>query len=78
MEIWFHEGDNIMKNQKRRNCKDEILDAIKNSNEIKIKDLSKQLGMWDSNLRKKINILVMEEKVEKFKLDKYLHVRIKE
>jgi len=62
---------------KQRNCKDEILAAIKNSDGIRIKDLSKQLCMWDSNLRKKIKVLIEEDKVEKYTQENYLHVRIK-
>jgi len=60
-----------------KNRKEEILIAVKNSDGIKIKDLSKQLGMWDSNLRKKLKILIEEGKVEKYTQDDYLHVRIK-
>lgn len=56
----------------------EIINAIEHNNGIRIKDLAKLLGMWDSNLRKKINLLVQRGLVERLIEDKYTCVRIKE
>ena len=51
---------------------EEIVDAIKHKDGVRIKDLAKLLGMWDGNLRNKINDLVKMGIVEKFIKDKYI------
>lgn len=56
---------------------EEIMSAIRKNNGIRIKDLARLLDMWDSNLRKKINILRQKGLVEKFIHDKYTCVRIR-
>jgi predicted transcriptional regulator len=68
-----------MTSNKKRTIKREreIIQSIENNEGIKIKDLAKLLEMWDSNLRKMIKILVEQEKVEKFRKDNYICVRIK-
>ena len=63
--------------QKRLPLNEKIIQVISNNNEIRIKDLAKSLGMWDSNLRKKIKVLVEEGKIEVFQKDKYKCVRVK-
>ena len=57
--------------------KEEVVKAIKDNNEIRIKDLAKLLCMWESNLRKNIKVLIEEGKVEKFTKNNYVCVRIR-
>lgn len=52
--------------EKISNRNDEILSVIRENNGIKIKDLARQLEMWDGNLRKRINALVKTKRIEKF------------
>lgn len=67
-----------MKNTfKKLDRKEEILKLLKSNKEMKVKDLAKELGMWDSHLRKKINILIKDELVEKFIKDNYTYVKIR-
>ncbi len=56
--------------------KEEVIKAIKDNDEIRIKDLAKLLRMWESNLRKKIKVLIEEGKVERFTKNNYVCVRI--
>ena len=62
---------------KVQNRDEEIINAIKKNKGIRIRDLAKSLGMWDSNLRKKLNVLVSENQVERFIENKYTCVRLK-
>lgn len=55
----------------------EIIQAIEKNKEIRITDLAKLLCMWDGNLRKMINALVQEHKIERFIKDNYIYVKIK-
>ena len=63
--------------EKRLNKDDEIVESIRENNGIRIKDLAKLLGMWDSNLRKRLKLLNKEGKVEKFIQEDYTCVKIK-
>lgn len=62
---------------KRFNRDDEIVMTIRENNGIRIKDLAKLLSMWDSNLRKRLNLLNKEGKVERFIQKDYTCVKIK-
>lgn len=63
--------------ERKQNCEQRIIDAIRKNNGIRIKDLARILGMWDSNLRKRINVLVKKDIVERFVQDGYTCVRVK-
>lgn len=63
--------------ERKQKGEQRIIEAIGKNNGIRIKDLARILGMWDSNLRKRINVLDQNGIVERFVQDGYTCVRVK-
>lgn len=60
-----------------KSIEERIIEAIRKKSGFRIIDLAKQLGLWDSNLRKRIKVLVQKGVLETYVHGNYLCVRIR-
>ncbi len=67
----------VDRRERRSGVEERIVEALRNRNGIRMMDLAKMLGMYDSNLRKKIQVLVQRGVAGRYLDDRHTCVRHK-